>query len=138
MTMYHDDNNTRATKNLSTLSTRGTTAVKDSCGELRLEMITGDFNGDHNDFENNHNNFDDDHNNWIILVILIILLKQVFHIGGLCRCLWRRGTSREGGVPPGDIIMIIMMIIIITSARLYYHDYHDDHDYPECQLVTKS
>ena len=120
MTMYHDDNNTRATKNLSTLSTRGTTAVKDSCGELRPEMITGHFDGDHDYLENDHNNFDDDHNNWIILVILVILLKQVFHIGGLCRCLWRRGTSREGGVPPGDIIMIIlmiMMIIIILSAN---------------------
>ena len=79
MTMYHDDNNTRATKNLSTLSTRGTTAVKDSCGELRLEMITGHFDGD---FENNHNNFDDDHNNWIILVILVILLNRFSTLEG--------------------------------------------------------
>ena len=50
-------------KSLSLLSTRGTTAVKDSCGELRLEMITGHFDDVHDDFENDHNNFDDDHNN---------------------------------------------------------------------------
>ena len=77
MTMYHD--NTRATKNLSTLSTRGTTAVKDSCGELRPEMITGHFD---DDFENDHNNFDDDHNNWIILVILVILLNRFSTLEG--------------------------------------------------------
>ena len=82
MTMYHDDNNTRATKNLSTLSTRGTTAVKDSCGELRLEMITGDFDGVHDDDENYHDNFDDDHNNWIILVILVILLNRFSTLEG--------------------------------------------------------
>ena len=37
----------RATKSLSLLSTQGTTAVKDSCGELKGEMKTGLYDDDH-------------------------------------------------------------------------------------------
>ena len=41
----------RATKSLSLLSTQGTTAVKDSCGELKGEMKTGLYDDDHDYFD---------------------------------------------------------------------------------------
>ena len=45
----------RATKSLSLLSTQGTTAVKDSCGELKGEMKTGLYNDDHDYFDDERN-----------------------------------------------------------------------------------